>query len=162
MSEDYADIARGDALFYAAYEHQLRGELDRAEELCRRSISAHPTAEAHTFLGWVMSLRGRYYEAIDECKAAIALDPNLGNPYNDIGAYFIALGRPADAPEWLQRAMVAPRYSTRHFPHINLARVYETRGEWREALGEYEKALELAPGCPAAVQALTRLRARLN
>ena len=162
MSQQYADIARAEALFHAAYEHQMRGEIDRAEDLYRRSISAHPTAQAHTFLGWVMSLKGRFYEAIAECKAAIELDPDLGNPYNDIGVYFIALGRPANASEWLHRAIAAPRYNARHFPHANLARVHEAAGDIDRAIREYEKVLEIAPGCRLAMRALARLRARLN
>lgn len=162
MAESYAEIARAEALFHAAYEHQLRGEFDRAEDLYRRSISAHPTAESHTFLGWVMSLQGRYLEAIEECKAAIRLDPEFGNPYNDIGAYCIELGRHSEACEWLKRAIDAPRYGARHFPHVNLGRVYEVEGEWADALAEYGRALKLSPGFTVAQQAIVRLRARLN
>jgi hypothetical protein len=40
---------------------------EEAVELYRRSIETYPTAEAHTFLGWVYSFDGRYTEAIDEC-----------------------------------------------------------------------------------------------
>src|SRR5437867_11623714 len=115
MGDSTANIARAEALFHSAYEHQMRGELVRAEDLYRRSISVHPTPEAHTFLGWVMSLGGRFLEAIDECKEAIRLDPDFGNPYNDIGAYYLALGRPGEARPWLERATHAPRYGARHY-----------------------------------------------
>ena len=33
--------------------------------------------------------------------------PGFGNPYNDIGSYLIALGRPKDAVPWLRKAMGA-------------------------------------------------------
>src|SRR5688500_19484746 len=46
--------------------------------------STYPTAEAHTFLGWVYSFQKRYDEAIAECLEAIRVDETLGNPYNDI------------------------------------------------------------------------------
>src|SRR5205085_2558007 len=71
-------------LFQEAYEAQLANDYDRAIELYRRSLEMYPTAEAHTFLGWVYSFQQRYDEAIDECLEAIRVDDTLGNPYNDI------------------------------------------------------------------------------
>jgi len=53
-------------------------------------LAEEPSAEAHTFLVWVYSFERRFAEAIAECKRAIAVDPEFGNPYNDIGVY---LGR---------------------------------------------------------------------
>ena len=79
--------------FHRAYEHHMAGRLEEAMAGYRRSIAAHPTAEAHTFLGWAMSFQGRHEEAIAQCKLAIAVDPTFGNPYNDIGAYLIEMGR---------------------------------------------------------------------
>ena len=43
---------RAAELFQEAYEAQMRGDLREAVRLYRRSLEAHPTAEAHTFLGW--------------------------------------------------------------------------------------------------------------
>jgi len=51
-----------------AYRHQMKGELDRAIELYRRSIEVCPTAEAHTFLGWTYSFQGRLDEATEQCR----------------------------------------------------------------------------------------------
>src|ERR1043166_709493 len=79
-------------LFRRAYEAQLERNYGEAVELYRRSIETYPTAEAHTFLGWVYSFEGRYDEAIDECLKAISVDSTFGNPYNDIGSYLIARG----------------------------------------------------------------------
>src|SRR5262249_7657354 len=79
----------------------------------QRSLAVRPTAEAHTFLGWALSYQGKHEEAIAECKRAIAVDPSFGNPYNDIGAYLIELGRGDEAVEWLGRAHAAPRHAPR-------------------------------------------------
>src|ERR1700691_6811297 len=76
-----------------AYQAQMEGDYDRAVELYRESLALHPTAEAHTFLGWTFHFQGKIQEAIDECKLAIEVDPDFGNPYNDIGSYLIARGR---------------------------------------------------------------------
>ena len=58
----------------------MAGELDRAIEAYRRSIEVHPTAEAHTYLGWTYSFQGKLDEAMAECMRAIEIDPEFGNP----------------------------------------------------------------------------------
>jgi tetratricopeptide (TPR) repeat protein len=150
------------ALFQEAYAHQVRKELDEAIRLYRESLALYPTAEAHTFLGWTYSFQGRLDEAIAECHKAIALDPDFGNPYNDIGVYLIERGDLDGAVPWLERAKRAPRYEPRHFPYMNLGRVYFRRGQWQEALREVETAARLAPKDPSARTMLHEIRARFN
>jgi tetratricopeptide (TPR) repeat protein len=100
MEEDRKEFAR--ELLRKAYQLQMRGELEAAIDLYKQSIALHPTAEAHTFLGWTYRFQGRLEEAIEECRRAIEVDPAFGNPYNDIGAYLIELGRAAEAIPWLE------------------------------------------------------------
>ena len=148
--------------FQRAYEAQMRGRLEEAVEHYRRSIAIHPTAEAHTFLGWALSYLGQPEDAIAECKVAIALDADFGNPYNDIGAYLIELGKDEEAIGWLERAKQAPRYEPRHFPYFNLARVYIKRHQIRDAIRELEGAIAIEPGYTVARRELHRLRGMLN
>jgi len=150
------------ALLQEAYRRQMAGDLDGAIERYRKSIALHPTAEAHTFLGWTYSFQGRLEEAITECKEAIAVDGDFGNPYNDIGSYLIKLGRLDEAIPWLEAAIKAPRYEPRHYPHCNLGQVYWAKGLLAKAASEFERALELAPDYPFASAALAAIRKRLN
>ena len=94
---DETTRATAERHFREGYEAQVRGDLDTAITHYRQSIAAVPTAEAHTFLGWALSHRGDYAGAIRECQTAITVDPDFGNPYNDIGSYLIALGRHDEA-----------------------------------------------------------------
>jgi Tfp pilus assembly protein PilF len=123
-----------------AYEKQMAGELETAIDLYKASIAEHPTAEAHTFLGWTYSHLGRLDDAIQECKTAIEVDPTFGNPYNDIGSYLVHQNRLEEAIPWLEKAKQAPRYEPRHFPFINLGRIYLKLGRVREANREFEQA----------------------
>jgi len=148
--------------FQQGYEAQMGGRLDEAMEHYRRSIAIHPTAEAHTFLGWAMSGLGRHEDAIAECKTAISVDPSFGNPYNDIGAYLIELGRAPEAIPWLARAKQAPRYEPRHYPYFNLARVYARQHKVREAVAELKCAVAIEPGYTLARRELHRLLGMLN
>jgi Tfp pilus assembly protein PilF len=140
----------------------LAGDLAGAIHLYHASLAECPTAEAHTFLGWVYSFEGRYEAAIAECKRAVAVDPTFGNPYNDIGCYLMALGREDEAIPWLKQAMHASRYEAPQFPHVNLARVYEKKGRVLDAVAEYGRALDKVPGYAPAVTGLRRLQGRVN
>lgn len=149
-------------LFNDAYEAQTAGEFDRAIRLYKESIEIFPTAEALTFLGWTYSFQGEYDLAITECLAAIAVDEDFGNPYNDIGSYLIAKGNYYDCVRWFKKAIDAPRYEARAYPHFNLATVYERRGRLLEAAKHYGLALDEQPNYMQAYKALRRLQERLN
>lgn len=148
--------------FQRAYDAQMRTEFDEAVELYKQSIDAYPTAEAHTFLGWTYSFMGLADEAIEECLRAIEVDPDFGNPYNDIGAYLIEKKALDEAIPWLERAKRATRYEAYFYPHFNLGRVYEAKRMLFEALNEYKAALDLNPGYTLAVRAFRKLQAILN
>jgi len=149
-------------LFRRAYEAQQSNDYDEAIELYKRSIATYPTAEAHTFLGWVYSFQERYDEAIDECLKAIEVDDTLGNPYNDIGSYLMAQGDIYTCVRWFKRAIQAPRYESYAFPHFNLGRVYEQRGHLLEAAKHYGLALREQPDFSQAAIALRRMQTKLN
>lgn len=158
------EAAKREALgfFQQAYEAQMRGELDEAADLYKQSITAYPTAEAHTFLGWTYSFMGMTDEAIDECHRAIEVDPDFGNPYNDIGAYLIEKGDHYGAIAWLKRAIDSTRYEAYFYPHFNLGRVYEEKGKFFDALNEYKTAMDLNPDYALAVRAFRKLQSKLN
>jgi tetratricopeptide (TPR) repeat protein len=149
-------------LLQRAYRLQMSGHLNEAIESYKDSIQLFPTAEAYTFLGWAYSFMGDYEQAIEECKEAIEIDPDFGNPYNDIGAYLIQEGEFEEAIPYLELAMKARRYATPHFPHYNYGRILERRGLWFEALDEYKSALKIEPNYSLAKDAFYRLQALLN
>ena len=150
------------ALWMHGQKHHLRGDLVRAIELYTKSLGLHPTAEAYTFRGWAYSFQGRVDEAIEECKKAITCDPTFGNPYNDIGSYLVMNGKLDEAIEWLEKAKLAPRYEPRHFPYMNLWRIYAQKGMVLRAIQEFEAALEIHAGEPTCLSALGQLRGALN
>ena len=144
-------------LFHLAFRLHQQGEVDRAAHHYIRSLELAPSAEAHTLLGWARSHQGRLDDAIAECLKAIVLDPALGNPYNDLGAYLIEQGRPQEAMPWLLRALEAPRYDSYCYPHYHLGRANEMRGDMVEARRQYRNAVEADPTFMPALLALQRL-----
>ena len=147
--------ARG--AFHVAYILQSLGDLEDSADLYERSLRLFPTAEGHTFLGWVHSFEGDVDRAIAECRRAIAVDPTFGNPYNDIGAYLIDLQRPDEAVPWLQKALEAERYCCYFYAHTNLGRAYLLTGREQLARRHFEEALKVNPAYEPAKEMLKRV-----
>ena len=141
---------------------QQTGDLDEAVRLYRSSIQLCPTADAHTYLGWAYSKRGQIDAAIAECEAAIRLDPDFGNPYNDIGVYLMGKEQFDEAIPWLERAKRARRYEPRHFPYLNLGRIYASKGMLLKAQEEFAGALREHPQDGLARKAIEEIQNRLN
>lgn len=148
MAQDYFELA---------YDLQMRGDLDKAVYYYERSIAVMPSPEAFTFMAWTESMRGNFTQAIGLCQKAIQLDSDFGNPWNDIGAYLLALGRTEEAIPFLEQALRSPRYLTYHYAHYNLGRAYEKLTLRKRARRKYQEALSSEPGYLLARQALERL-----
>ena len=156
------DQERAIELIGQAMKLQMAEEFDDAIRLYKESIALYPTADAHTYLGWAYSFKGRLNEAIAQCEIAIELDPEFGNPYNDIGVYLMQQQKLDDAIPWLERAKSAKRYEPRHFPYINLGRVYLTKGMIQKALEEFGGALQINPGDSELAQLTEELQRKLQ
>ena len=136
---------KAEALWEQGSVMHAMGLFDFAIAFFKQSIDLQPTAEAHTYLGWSLSHKGKLKEAIAHCKKAIPLDPTLGNPYNDIGVYLLGEGKPNAAIPWLRKAMSAKRYCCYQFPHYNLARILQMKGDLDGAESQFQKALDFDP-----------------
>ena len=148
--------------FKKAYQLHTNGNIQEAIKAYKKSIDYYPTPKAHTFLGWAFSLNGKFEEAIVECKIAIDLDPDYGNPYNDIGYYLINLEQYDEAIYWFEKAIKAPDYEPRYYPYYNFGRIYEKKGDWFSALYNYTEALKQNPEYELARSAFVRLTAMMN
>lgn len=157
-------IEDGDAreLFLKAYRSQMQGDVEEAIELYEASLSQEKSAEALTFLGWAWSKKGELDRAIDLCKKAIEVDPDFGNPYNDIGAYLLQRGELKEARSWFRQALDAPRYESYCYPHHNLGRIAWLRGDLETARSHFQAALDEEPDFSDAEDGLRKVRHRLN
>ncbi len=148
---------KASALLYKGYQAQRQGDLGDAMRLYQESIQIYPTAEAHTSLGWTYNFLHRYEDAIEECRTAIALNPEFGNPYNDIGLYLMKMGKLDDAVPWLEHAIEAT-----HYPYLNLGRIALAKGDLLQAAREFGRALAAEPRSLTARRTLAALSAQLN
>jgi Tfp pilus assembly protein PilF len=93
---------------------------------------------------------------------AIRVDPEFGNPYNDIGVYVMEKGQRDAAIPWFEQAKRTRRYEPRHFPYINLGHIYVSKGMLRRAQEEFAHALRLHPNDKIAEDALRGIQGKLN
>jgi tetratricopeptide (TPR) repeat protein len=156
------DKDRAMELIDEGMNRQMAGQLDESIRLYKESIALYPTADAHTYLGWAYSFQGRIDEAIAQCEIAIQLDPEFGNPYNDIGVYLMQQQRFDEAIPWLERAKKAKRYEPRHFPYLNLGRVYLAKGMLQKALEEFRGALDRNPDDEELPQLIEQLETKIQ
>jgi tetratricopeptide (TPR) repeat protein len=145
-------------LYNAGYLLTLLGAYEQALRLYDESLAIQPTAEAHTYKGWTFGQMGQYQGAIEEAQKAIRLDPDFGNPYNDIGVYLIELDRDDEAVVYFEKAKSAKRYCCYQFPHFNLGRVYLRQRSYDKARDEFKKALEIDPAYEPAQVGLELLK----
>ena len=156
------DFRKAMELVKRAMDHQMAGEIEESIRLYKESIALCPTADAHTYLGWAYSFQGKLNEAIAQCEIAIQIDPEFGNPYNDIGVYLMQQQQFDEAVPWLEKAKQAKRYEPRHFPYLNLGRVYVAKGMLQKALEEFRGALRLDPGNADLAQTIEELETKLQ
>ena len=156
------DYHKAMELVKRAMDHQMAGELEESIRLYKESIALCPTADAYTYLGWAYSFQGKLDDAIAQCEIAIQIDPEFGNPYNDIGVYLMQQQQLDEAVPWLEKAKKAKRYEPRHFPYLNLGRVYVAKGMMQKALEEFHGALRLNPGNADLAQTIEQLETKLQ
>src|SRR5438132_25722 len=156
------DQERARELWERGVQHLTQGGFQSAIDRFSESLAVYPTAEGYTYRGWAISFLGHLEEAMEDCKRAIKVDPEFGNPYNDIGVYLMKRGHLDEAIPWLQKAKAAKRYEPRHFPFLNLGHIYMAKGDQMQALDEYVHALDLDPENPIALEAIAGMDLTVN
>lgn len=145
-----------------ANEHEQAYRLGYALRDYRRSIAVFPTPEAHVAMGATLRLMDRYEEAIEACHQAIALDPDFGEAYHDIGAYLLELHQWDNTQVWFDLALNAPNYKKHCDAYFNLGRIHEYHGRFEEALINYRAALADNPDDMKSFRGVVYLLAKAN
>lgn len=151
-------VRRSKKLIETGLEVFSDGDVAEAIKCFQKSIELEETPEGYTYWGWMLSFTGELDQAIELCKKAISLDAEFGNPYNDIGTYYMKKGELESAVPWLEKAKQCKRYEPRQFPYLNLGRIYLSQGMFLKALREFESALEYDPDNAELRSVIARIR----
>ncbi len=128
----------------------------------KASVYCSESSEAFTHWGWMEHHLGDTEKAIELCKQAIGVDPEFGNPYNDIGSYLVASGKAEESVAWFEKAISSPVYEPRQYPHINLGKVYLATDRISKALYHFEEALKIQPADDDIRDLVDSLRDEMN
>jgi tetratricopeptide (TPR) repeat protein len=136
---------------------------------CTKPLDLHPTAQAHTSLGWTYHFQGKLLDAIAECQRAIELDPHFGNPYNDIGAsdrtwtirrgYTVAAAGGPSAPLTERTKRTG---TERRTARLIIWDAYLGKEMYAQAMRSFQEALRVEPRYSLAQQAVESLRRMVN
>lgn len=108
---------------------------------------------------------GNLEDAVDLYRQAIDLDPDYGQAYSNLGLAHAKLGHTAEAI-WANRKAIAlasgPTAATvRASSYYNIAKIYESAGEYANALQQYESARRQKSN-PVYDKAIARVRGQMN
>lgn len=144
LEENFNDRRAQTLLDRGLYAVQTGDYITALQEF-RASAYVVRSSDALTNWGSMEHYLGDTEKAIDLCREAIHLNPDCGNPYNDIGTYLVVLGRIDESVTWFKSAIASRQYKPRHFPHINLGKVFLAKKDFEKALFHLDEALRLDP-----------------
>ncbi|TFJ84971.1 hypothetical protein NSK_003999 [Nannochloropsis salina CCMP1776] len=119
-------------------------DRERIKSLYQMSLALYPTADARTYLAYLLSYEGALKEAKEELKEAMKQDAEFGNAWNDLGLYLWQEGRREEALKVLAEAKKKRRYQVRYKPYLNSGHIFLELGQPTSALVEYLHALHHA------------------
>jgi tetratricopeptide (TPR) repeat protein len=143
-----------DCYLYAKAGTQLREGVKICDGALDRDIlSKKDRAGTYDNRGVMLDMLGRTEEAAADFSMAIALYPELGDPYVNLGAMLIKKGEHQAALDQINKGMDLGM----GFPHIGYydrAVAEQMLGRYKEAYYDYKKVLELEPNFVMASERL--------
>ena len=122
-------------------EKSIEQAFELAQEVLDRGDS---DAGAHFLIGYAYSRKGQFDKAISELEIARDLFPNNAEINAGLGMILNAAGKPEDAINVLKNAMrLSPIPPSWYLE--NLGGAYRLTGQYKKAVHEYKKAIQLQP-----------------
>lgn len=113
-------------------------------------LEAYPLNPDNAVLNHKMALcyreLGQYENAAKYFEKAIALRPPFPDAEFNFGNLFLLTGKWDLAIAHFQKAIGEILYQTPHFAYNSMGRAYAAKGDFKNAVSNYQKALQLDPG----------------
>lgn len=146
-----------DALHMSGVLAYQAGRYGEAARLIGQAMRAMPpNAGVHVNLGNALQADGRLQPAIDEFRAALALDPRLAVAWNNLGNALRLQGKNSAALDAFDQALSLDSGYTDAW--VNRAIACQESNDLPGAVHSYEQAVALDPGHGAAAHMLAALR----
>jgi tetratricopeptide (TPR) repeat protein len=156
-------IAQAEQLNEKCAELIASGKLDDALDTCNEIIELSDNAEVYYNLGYILSVRGNFDEALKNFKRATMINNQFAKAYKQMGIIYQKLGKIDEAQQYLERAAEAHmvlnqeneaeeilnavltlRPNTTNV-YNTLGIIYRHQGKLQESVRAYEKAMRVHP-----------------
>ena len=125
-----------------AVEKHNNGELREAEIIYRKILEVEENADVYHLLGLIAHQTEHYQEAIDLIKKAINLRPEAIF-YHNLGMVYDKLEKEEESSEsFLKAISINPSYLNAELAYYNIASYLKDKGNLKESLEYYNKAIE--------------------
>ena len=139
-----------EALTSRAIVRSFRSEFDAAIPDMDRAIELRPDDGVRYALRGAMRMQNADPKgALPDLRRAVELDPGYASAWYNLGTALIDVGETAGVIDAYTKAVEAGLVSVPL--HLNRGLMYYKRGDYEEALADFERVLELAP--PESTQA---------
>lgn len=132
----------GEQLVISVFEARNHGDPERARQFAESLVVQYPKDErAHWALANSYSAQQKYERAIEEFRAAIAINPSYSLAYNQLGYAYRSAGRMEDAESaFKQYIALVPNDPN---PYDSYAELLMKLGRFDESISQYCKALAI-------------------
>jgi type IV pilus biogenesis/stability protein PilW len=115
------------------------------KELVEAAALDPDNAEIQNGLGFTYQSLHEYDKAVTHYKKALKIKPDYAAALNNLGTVYIRSGESDLALKVLTKVAADETYLNRHRAYNNIGRVYYDKRQYRQAIGYYQKAIELRP-----------------
>jgi tetratricopeptide (TPR) repeat protein len=173
-----ADIPEDERHFRAVFNRNgvamirsFQGRFQEAIELCRtglEELNAHLDIDKHRLhrsillynIAQVYVATNSHMEAVRYYSAAMEMDPNYSEYYNERGNVYLRMGKLAEALADYQKAIkLSPPYFE---VFTNLGQCYRRMGKMGEAVQAYSRSIDLQPLQPLALSGRAKAQEELG
>ncbi|MDR1084956.1 MAG: tetratricopeptide repeat protein [Deltaproteobacteria bacterium] len=158
-----SDVEKVDHLVGKCQEQMNKGNYEDALVTCNEILDIHENAEIFYNLGYILSIRGNFEEALSYFKKATKINSQHARAFKQMGLIYQKLGRIQEAQGCLERAadlhlvlneeneaeeilntVLTLRPDTTNV-YNSLGIIYRHQGRLDEAIKAYEKAIKVHP-----------------
>lgn len=161
--KDYGPAIRR-LMYIYSYLSDQEDDLEKCKagiKYATRLIEATGSAEGYVERGNLNIDLYELEQAVEDCKAAIRLDPEAYYAYNNLGCALLKLRRVDEAIEPLEQA-IHMEPDKDHLPYLNLAECYALKKEYEKAIHAYKEVLRLRPNAYGMKEQIAKLYIKMK
>ena len=126
----------------------VRENAKKAYKLSQKALTLDESDPySHATLGWIYLLMRQYEKAIESGERSVELAPSMAVANFLLGSTLSYADRIDEGIDYLKRAIRLNPFPAFYYYH-HLGRSYWQKGQYKNALAEYKKALQRAPDSP--------------